>query len=527
MNDENGQPPPSDADGGQPPPSDAYDSQPHTQDFPAYQASAPAAEYPGPPAWEAPAPTGTKLRVRDRVLVTASIVLSLSLALVFALPAMFGNTSTNDEPETLQRVGNAAQSSADQRTGALGSDLRAGAVFLQTNDAKGNEVVAYVRRANGTLREVGRYATGGKGSGSFEDSAQGLVLGSADGETSPTHIIDKAELLFVPNAGSDTISVFRVKADRVELVSETPSGGEKPVSITVSHGLLYVLNSGEFDDRLIIGQTALENCTHGQLPSVTGFRVTPDGSLKQIDGSTRLLTATGESGCSQIAFSPDGKTLVAAERIAGGKKDKATGFAKGALLTYPVYPDGTLGPVQLTEPTGNGPFAFTFTKEGALLVAQQNGGPTNDAGGTVMTYTLNPDGTLAPVGKPVFTSGTDTCWIVVTNDERYAFTTSPLGPGRISTLTVGKDGAMTLLHPVASAPDGRNIANSRSGTFLVDVGLSHDSRYLYAVEALAGDLYAFAVNENGTLAPIDKHHVVNLPSLVDGWQGGPFGIAAY
>src|SRR5262249_40905620 len=151
-----------------------------------------------------------------------------------------------------------------------------------------------------TLREVGRFPTGGKGSGSFEDSAQGLVLGSADGQTSPIHTTDKADLLFVPNAGSSTISVFRVEANRLVLASDAPAGGQKPVSFALTRGLLYVLNSGEFDNRLITAQGLLENCTHGQLPSVTGFRVSPDGVLTQIKGSTRLLSGVAESGCSQI-----------------------------------------------------------------------------------------------------------------------------------------------------------------------------------------------------------------------------------
>src|SRR5262249_26470755 len=155
--------------------------------------------------------------------------------------------------------------------------------------------------------------------------------------------------------------------------------------------------------------------------------------------------------CSQISFTPDGQTLVAAERIAG-KHDKATGYAKGALITFPVRPDGTLGAKQVTAPTGNGPYAFTFTSEGTLLVVEQNGAFNNVGGGRVMSYALKSDGMLRPIGRPVASTGTDTCWIVLTNDQKYTFTTSPFGASRISAFTVDKTGAMTLLHPVASAP---------------------------------------------------------------------------
>src|SRR4051794_41766403 len=52
---------------------------------------------------------------------------------------------------------------------ALAQDLDsqdgAGAVFVMTNSVKKNEVIAYRRAADGTLREQGRFATGGRGSG--------------------------------------------------------------------------------------------------------------------------------------------------------------------------------------------------------------------------------------------------------------------------------------------------------------------------------------------------------------------------
>ena len=42
---------------------------------------------------------------------------------------------------------------------------QAGAVYVQTNDAEGNEVVAYRRSGDGALHPLGRYGTGGRGNG--------------------------------------------------------------------------------------------------------------------------------------------------------------------------------------------------------------------------------------------------------------------------------------------------------------------------------------------------------------------------
>src|SRR5215207_7108710 len=45
---------------------------------------------------------------------------------------------------------------------ANGADLREGAVYLMTNQPV-NHIVAFLGQPDGTLRRVGRFATGGKG----------------------------------------------------------------------------------------------------------------------------------------------------------------------------------------------------------------------------------------------------------------------------------------------------------------------------------------------------------------------------
>src|SRR5690349_9559386 len=75
------------------------------------------------------------------------------------------------------------------------------AVFVMTNDADGNDVIAYERNANGTLHSPHRYATGGRGSGGTVDP-----LGSQGSLT----LSDDGSYLFAANAGSGSVSVFRV-----------------------------------------------------------------------------------------------------------------------------------------------------------------------------------------------------------------------------------------------------------------------------------------------------------------------------
>ncbi len=54
------------------------------------------------------------------------------------------------------------------------------------------------------------------------------------------------------------------------MVEFQPSGSEKPVSVTVNRGVLYVLHSGEATDDLFDSEgVAIPNCTTGT-PSITG-----------------------------------------------------------------------------------------------------------------------------------------------------------------------------------------------------------------------------------------------------------------
>jgi hypothetical protein len=50
-----------------------------------------------------------------------------------------------------------------------------------SNDVDGNEVVACNRGADGRLEPDGTFETGGTGSGTVEDSANGLIIANRSG----------------------------------------------------------------------------------------------------------------------------------------------------------------------------------------------------------------------------------------------------------------------------------------------------------------------------------------------------------
>lgn len=353
-----------------------------------------------------------------------------------------------------------------------------GAVYAMTNDGTRNEVVVLNRGADGLLAPAGSFATGGRGSGTFENSANGLILG----EQSPNNLNGSLKFLYATNAGSNSISVFRTTAAGLELVEVEPSGGDHPISVTVHDNLLYVLNGGA------------SNCSGG-VPSISGFVVGPRGELTPIPGSTRPVSGGSNSGCAQISFTPAGDVLVVTQRQADKidtyRVDRGTGLASGPIVN---------------ETTGMGPFGFTFTQRGQLLTTENFGAAPLQGGAA--SYDVLRDGTLLPLGPTTRNGRSDTCWIVNTDDGRYAYTTN-FQTGDISSFRVEPDGTLVLLNPSAAV----------IGMGASDQALSVNSRYLYARNALQGTISVFRVENDGSLVRLQD--VAAVPP-----GGAAIGIAA-
>ena len=351
-----------------------------------------------------------------------------------------------------------------------------GAVYAMTNDATNNEVVVFDRAADGMLTLRGSFATGGRGSGTAEDSSNGLVLANVSGDTSPNNIHGTPRFLIATNSGSDDVSVFRTDAaggglvlvDREPSNGGNPAAGGRPISVSVSKGVAYVLNaSGPM-------------CSGVQSPpNVTGFRIDARGDLTPIPGSTRYLSGGQMSGCNQVSFDPSGRVLVVtqqqADLIDTFLVDQATG-----LLTGPI----------VNQTTGNGPFGFAFTQRDQL-VTTENFGAAPFQGGAA-SYDVERDGTLTPLSPTVRNGQGDTCWAVITDDNRFAFITN-FQTGTISSYRVLPDGMLVLLQP----------AEEFIGIGAADEALSTNSRYLYALNSVERTISGFRVENDGSLTPID------------------------
>jgi 6-phosphogluconolactonase (cycloisomerase 2 family) len=326
-------------------------------------------------------------------------------------------------------------------------------VFIQTNEADGNRVIAFEVGDDGALTEVANVPTGGKGDGVSHLTSQGSVALTQD-----------ASRLLVANAGSGDVSVITV-ADQPALVQVVPTGAA-PKSIAEHAGLVYVLNTGT--------------------PSLAGFRLGNDG-LQALEGSLRELAADADPA--QVGFTPDGSALVVTER------------GTDSLAVFPVDESGLLGDLVETPSSGPTPYGFAFGSNGALVVTEAFGAEKGKAAAS--SYRLM--GTQAsPVSRSVGNGRSEICWAVVT-DDGYAFTTN-FADGAVSSWSIGDDGSLTLEDAVAGT-----AVEGQPG--LRDEDLSRDGRFLYAIDADSRRIFGWSVKE-GRLSPIGSWD--GIPATVAG-----------
>ena len=353
-------------------------------------------------------------------------------------------------------------SSTFSNTGAPSSGYSGAShvVFVQTDAASGNRVVAYHRAADGALSPAGSYATGGLGGvlgGSMVDhtASQGSLT------YDPWH-----SLLYAVNAGSNTVSVFSVRGDHLALRQVLSSGGTFPVSVAVQ-GVDHV------------HQVAVDG------GSLQGYRVF--GSfLVPLPGSSRALGLNPSASPQftntpgQVAFTPDGSKLIVTTKANGNDIDVFDVGFGGWLSAAPVVN---------SEP-GTVPFAITFDSYGNLVIAEAG----TDA---LATFAISGHGTLTQLDA-VGTGKAATCWVAPAGPFLFA---SNAGSAAESGFTSAADGQLTLLG--ATATD--------AGT--VDASAAAGGQFLYVQTGGAGIVDEYAVGAGGALSQIGS---VTVPDAVGG-----------
>ncbi|MEO3923543.1 beta-propeller fold lactonase family protein [Micromonosporaceae bacterium B7E4] len=338
-------------------------------------------------------------------------------------------------------------------------------VFVQTNKPLGNTVQVYRRAADGVLTAAGEYETGGLG---------GATVGPpVDALASQESLVYHDGLLFAVNAGSNTVTVFRVKGDELVKLDVVGSGGLLPVSIGVHDDLVYVLNAG--------GEGMVQ-----------GYELDDDG-LEPIEEARRSL---GLGNANPPAFG-DAPAQVSVDP--GGRFVLVSTKSHNTVEVFPIDHDGALGdPVSNT--VDGTPFGFTFDREGGVAATQSG---TN----AVIRLRLDRDGKLVPTSPSVPNGQAATCWVQRVGDFLFA---ANAGSSTISSYRLDPDGQLELLAGAAAAPGGGTIDMTVSDGFL------------YVQLAAAGSVHGYAVGEDGSLSLVTT--VTGLPQFANGI--GMEGIAA-
>ena len=428
----------------------------------------------------------------------------LKITFLFAFVSLFTFTSC-ELFDDIEPIGDDIFNGNNDNDGTTNDDGFAGAVYAMANGFDGNSIVAYGRNDDGTLSLIGEFPTGDLGA-AF-DGGEGLdplisayaLERSADGK-----------FLMAVNAGSNTITVFRINNDySLTVVDSESTFGVGPNSIAQKGNMVFVTNIDE--DGIFTGEPDQEG-------NLVTYTIDGRGDLTPQTNSIRSLGARP----SAVRISPDGRYVVAA-MINSGSAALASG-STDELLVYRINRSGSISPSPLgsgasTLPGNNAnrnlPSAIGFEivyENGANYVVvtearefQADGTPPafpNLQTGSVSTWRLESNGSLTPINLDVitgndFTDGERTaCWIAFSNDQKYFWVSNAL-ESTLSTFEFN-NGVIDLVNRVEASgtpPGSSDPATAFANTDgWIDLYTSRDGKYLYQLYGLDGTIGVFKID---------------------------------
>lgn len=384
---------------------------------------------------------------------------------------------------------------------AMARDVTGG-VYVATNNADENSLIAWRQFDDGTLEKVGEYTTGGTGNG----MDGGLdPLGSAYGVWRSA---DNRNVL-VANVGDGTLSSLHVEDDlTLTLNNVVDAGGAKPKAIDGHGDIVYVASTDGANDEPGV---------------IKGFTIDGDGNLTEIPDSVRPLDDSPVS----MEFTEDGKYLT------------LVGFLTGMVHVYAVDDEGLLsqepisslesphlseerffalpiGTKLVTRPDGHSTLLVTETRyitqgyqfhpsseesKAKYPFLQEYEGQT----GSMSSYDIDENGKLTLVSADVMT-GDDiwggeqaACWVTTSEDGKYAWTTNS-HTSSLSTFSVDpEDGSIALLEEAAYRAEDYN-------EYFADMDLSADGNYVNIISGNTGKTWVFEIqHDDGSLSVVDAY----------------------
>jgi 6-phosphogluconolactonase len=315
-------------------------------------------------------------------------------------------------------------------------------------------------------------------------------------------------------AGTNTIAAFSRHSDgRLTPLPGSPfaAGGAGPGAPVASQGSLQVTGSG----RYLLAVDAASN-------QISVLRILPGGALRLVPGGV-----VGSGGVHPVSIAIHGRLVYVANAGVGGSDftgfrlspwghlrpipgstvsvpdgsqpgdvlfngdgTKLAGTLVGTsqIVSFTVGGDGrlTAAPGSPFTAQGLGPFGSEFspTNPSQLFVSNaHNVGPDT---GTVSAFSVSHDGDLNPIGASPFADlQTAPCWVEISHDGRFLFAVNTAVPS-ISSYLVRGDGSLKLI--------GSTTFKEPAGLAPEDARLSPDGGTLYVVGSGGAVVTAFRVN---------------------------------
>ena len=320
---------------------------------------------------------------------------------------------------------------------------------------------------------------------------------------------------------TNTIAAFDRHADgslTPEAGSPFAAGGAGTGSGLASQGALQVSPDGRFLIAVDAGsnQISVLRISHdGTVALVHGGVVSSAGDTPvsvTISGNLVYVANAGSSGTnftgfrlsrsgqlhpiagSTVTLPSDGQP---GDVLFNGDGTKLVGTLVGTsqIASHMVLDDGLLAsaPDSPFTAQGLGPFGSEFrpTDPNQLFVSNAHNTAMNS--GTVSAYRDSSNGNLTSIGSSPFADlQMAPCWVEISHDGKYLFAVNTAS-GSISSYSIVHDGSLTLL--------GSTPIKGTTTLGAVDARLSPDGRWLYVDESKTGAVATFAVR-GGTLTEL-------------------------
>jgi 6-phosphogluconolactonase len=344
--------------------------------------------------------------------------------------------------------------------GVAASNVRASGhgafVYTESNQTSadgGNAVLGFWVAAGGTLTPIGSFATGGDGTGAGLGS-QGAVT-----------LADGGHALLVVNAGSNTVSYFRILSNgALWLVDAAPAGGTDPVSVTAHGRWVEVLDQGNNTVAgLVLTSAALVPSSHAAV-SLTSAAETPV----------------------QIGFTPSGTHVIVTEKVSS------------SIDTFNVTADGRLVGLRRAASTGSAPYGFGFSAGGEAIVSDAGGGAGGVSAAT--SYRVGAAGVLHPISE-VGESQAAACWLVVNGSGNRAYLANAAS-GTVSSYNIGPGGRLALRSAVAATV----------GVHPIDEVVTNGWFFVLTTTEIA----SAPITAGGDLGPVNESAASGLPAAASG-----------